>query len=118
MDFIKTLTPENTEEIRPGLFVQKHKGKYRVVKPMAWDGELLIKDQLKSVFNLRTLFTILLIIFITWSYVNETGYCRELKVNPCPLLDDITKYCYETSVNTLRGDYEIDWDTITIQNNS
>ncbi len=118
MTLIDSLTPENTEEVKPGIFVQKHSGSYRVVKPLAWDGKLLIKHQLKTVFNLRTIFTIVLIIFIAWSYMAETEYSRKLQNNPCDLLQNITEYCY-SDINYQRtlGDNEFKWDDFTIQGN-
>ncbi len=99
MKLIDRLTPKDTEEIKPGFFIQKRKGSWRRVEPMAWKGEWRTKEQLKSVFNFRTLFTIAIIIFLAWSYFNETEYCRELKKDPCELLPNITSYCFERQVN-------------------
>ncbi len=72
MSLIKSLTPKNTEEVKPGLWIQKRKsGKYHQVLPFAWEGKWLWKEQLKTVFTFRTLATILIISFIAWSYVHD-----------------------------------------------
>lgn len=117
MRLIDFLTPENTEELKPGLFVQKVGDKYRTIKPMAWDGKLLVKEQLKTVFNLRTIFTIILILFIAWSYVTETEYSRQLQNNPCELLQNITEHCADVNYKRILGDDEFKWSDIAIQNN-
>ncbi len=88
------LTPENTEEVRPGLFIQaKTKNPdsiiYKVIQPIAWKGEWRLKEQ----FGWRNFFFIILILFITWSYFTETQFSRQLQEDPCELLPNITSYC-------------------------
>ena len=78
MGIKKTLTPKDTKEIKPNLFIQKTKYGYRQINPMAWNGKLRVREQLRTVFCLRTIFTIALIIFIVWSYMHDTKECREL----------------------------------------
>ena len=81
----KRLLYKNTEEIRPGLFVQLNKGKYKQVKPMVWKGEWKLKGQ----FTWRNLFTMLAIIFVVGTYIYDSveinkfnedpfAYCEEL----------------------------------------
>ncbi len=94
MTLVNFLTPKETEEIRPGIFIQKHKDNYRIVKPLAWNGKFRTREQLKTVFNLRTAFTIALIVFIAYSYVQQTSYCNEIQSNPCGILYNLTDYCY------------------------
>lgn len=90
MSLIKALTPAETEEIKPGLFIQKGKnGNYRVINPIAWKGEWRLNKQ----FAWRNLITIVIVLFLAWSYFNETSYCRELKEDPCFLLENLTNYC-------------------------
>ena len=93
MGIVEALTPKDTEELRPGLFIQKTSKGYRQIKPLAWKGELKIKEQLKTLLNFRTLFTIVLICFIAWSYFEDTQACREFQADPCPLLDSYNEYC-------------------------
>ena len=68
---INGLTMENAEEVKPGFFIQRKGTKYRRVYPLVWDKKYQIKEQLKTVFTLRTLFTIGLILFIAWSYQHD-----------------------------------------------
>ncbi len=105
MNWKKTLTPLNTEEVRPGIFVQsKPKNpnsiEYRVINPICWKGNYRWKKQ----FSWRSLITIIIILFLAWSYLNETRYARELAEDPCGLLPNITSYCNEK--NKISGDYD------------
>lgn len=72
MTLADSLTPKNTEELKPGLFIQKTRKGYRQIEPMAWKGKIRTKEQLRTVFSLRTLVFIAIISFIAWSYVNDT----------------------------------------------
>ena len=63
MDLVKMLTPKDTEEVRPGLFIQKTKKGYRQIHPAAWNGKINWKGQIKSMISFRTIFTIALILF-------------------------------------------------------
>lgn len=93
MSLIDSLTPKNTEEIKPGLFIKKTGRGYRQVNPMAWMGKYRWQEQKKSIFCFRTLFTIALIIFITWGYYSDTKGCVEFQENPCEYLVEINKFC-------------------------
>ncbi len=87
MNWKKILAPKDTEEVRPGLYVRTmykpiyHKGDmiarepigYRRVEPVVWNGEYRWKEQLKTVFSLRTIFTIAIICFVAWSYYHDVG---------------------------------------------
>ena len=46
MNFTKVLTPSDTEEIKPGLFIQRRGNKYRQISPAAWDGKIIWKNLL------------------------------------------------------------------------
>ena len=95
MSFIERLTPKDTEEIKPGIFIQKRGEGYRVVNPITWDNEW----RLNKHFGWRNLFTIVLILFLAWSYFTETQFCRELQENPCEILPNITNYCMQQQTN-------------------
>jgi len=92
MNWKKILTPSDTEEIKPGLFIQTRyrniddgQGNvigrealgYRQIEPLVWEGKFRKKEQLRSIFSWRTLITISIILFIAWSYLHDTGAYRE-----------------------------------------
>ena len=94
MSLADSLTPKNTEEIKPGLFIQSYQGGYRQIKPLAWNGEIRWREQIRTIFCFRTIFTIALILFLAWSYYSNTKSCEEFQANPCPYLGDLTDYCF------------------------
>ncbi len=47
MNLKESLTPKDTEELKPGFFVQKQGNKYRQVEPIVWNGEWRLKNQIK-----------------------------------------------------------------------
>ncbi len=99
MNWKKVLTPENTEEIKPGLFIQQRKkGDYNVINPICWNGNYRWNKQ----FSWKNLITILIIAFLAWAYLTETQYSRQLQEDPCELLPNITNYCWER--NKILGD--------------
>ena len=77
-NFKKHLTPIDTEEIKPNLFIKKTDKGYRQVHPLVWNNKYRWKEQLKTVFTFRTFFTLALIIFIAWSYVHDTKECFDV----------------------------------------
>ena len=92
MNWKKTLTPKDTEEIKPGLFVQeRNPGDYRVINPICWKDQYRWKKQ----FSWKNLITVIIIAFLAWSYMAETSYSRELQENPCDLLPKIQEFCSE-----------------------
>jgi len=70
MNFKKILTPNDTEELKPNFYVQKKRGKYKQVLPIVYDNKWLIKKQLRTVFCLRTVVTLAIILFLAWSYLH------------------------------------------------
>ena len=96
MSLADRLTPRDTEEVKPGLFIQKRtNGSYRMINPMAWDGKLRTKEQLKTVFSLRTIFTIALIIFIAYNYrtdnVKLLDFYNRVHENPIYFCQQVTE---------------------------
>ncbi len=93
MSIIDFLTPKDTEEIKPGLFVQKGRQGYKVIQPLAWNGQLKIKEQLRSVFSLRTFITIGIILFLAWSYSHDikglNDFRNEVVEDPVAFCEDI-----------------------------
>lgn len=116
MSLKDSLTPKNTEEVRPGVFVQKwfdtkREGRYRVINPIFWDGKYRWRKQ----FSWRNLITIIIILFLAWTYFNNTSYCRQLQEDPCEILPDIQEFC---SVKINEVDYGEEQYTVNIQNYS
>ncbi len=86
MTFIDAITPKNTEEVKPGLFIQTietnpNKFIYRQVKPLAWKGKFRTKEQLATLFSVRTFLTLGIIAFIIWAYFYEVGEYRSFYID-------------------------------------
>lgn len=96
MGLIEFLTPKDTEEVRPGLFVKTTLKGYRVMSPLAWNGKLRVKEQLKTVFSLRTIFTIALVLFIAYSYIHDNSalldFYKDVRGNPQYFCANVEKY--------------------------
>ena len=101
MGLKERLTPKNTEEVRPNLFVQGKGNKYRIVHPLVWNGNWRVKEQLKTIFSLRTLLSLGFVLFLVWSYVHDTTVTREfyymVKQNP-------VEWCNEVLAGIPTGD--------------
>ncbi len=96
MSFIDGLTPKDTEEIKPELFIQKKGDKYRQVYPLAWNGKLRWKEQLKTIISVRTIFTLAIILFLVYAYTNDVQeyktFYENIMSNPidfCTELDNL-----------------------------
>lgn len=78
--FIRVLTPSDTEELKPGLFVQKKivRGQdyYRQVYPGAWNGKLNPYEIFLGRNFFKTTFWFLLIMFLAFAYWHDV---REYK---------------------------------------
>ena len=90
----KTLTPKNTEEVKPNLFIQAYnnpdslmarldktiKGhnkeirypKYRHIFPAAWNNKINWAIMIFGAHPIKSLFVFLLIIYMAWSYHHDT----------------------------------------------
>jgi len=78
MDLIKALTPEDTEEVRPGVFLQKRKKGYRRIYPSAWNGKINWKNFIFGGPNFwKTLIWVVIILFMALGYVQDTQNLRE-----------------------------------------
>lgn len=73
MGIVERLMPKDTEELKPGLFIQKTRKGYRQIEPLAWNGKMRWKPQIASVFSIRTFVTIAVVLFLAWAYVNDVG---------------------------------------------
>ncbi len=117
MNFKESFTPKDTEELKPGLFIQKKGDTYRQINPVVWNNEWRLKNQ----FGWRNLFTIAIILFIAWSYFNDTQWCRDFMEDPCEVLPNVTQYCRLRSEANSFVDFEVNngkTNTLSIQSPS
>ena len=77
MSLVEVLTPKDTEEIRPGLFIQKKHGKYRQLHPAAWDGKVNWKNFLLGGSPIKSTLWFAVLIFLVWSYNSDVGAYRD-----------------------------------------
>ncbi len=119
MDFIKSLTPGDTEEVKPGLFIQRRLGKYRQIYPAAWNGKINWKNFILGPNFFKHFFIFLLIVGIAFSYWHDTKELKEFyyKVNYNKL-----EWCSGADVDDLVINKEDDLNeqeyTITLSNNN
>ncbi len=72
--FIKAITPGDTEEVKPGLFIQKRgKESYRHIYPGAWDGKIMWKNFLVGGQPIRRFVFFLILMFIVFSYTQDVS---------------------------------------------
>ncbi len=110
MSFIDAMTPKDTEEIKPGFFIQKIAKGYRQVHPLAWSGKFRWKEQLKTIVTLRTMFTFAIIIFVAYAYIHDVqeykDFYKNITSNPinfCMELDRVMTTDYCTPLHESRG---------------
>jgi len=82
MTLAESLTPNNTEEVKPGLFIQQRGKGYRVVHPVAWDGKINWKRFILGHNFWKNLFIFLLILFICYGYYHDKQLCYDIIENP------------------------------------
>jgi hypothetical protein len=75
--FIKALTPKDTEEIKPGLFIQRKLGGYRNVYPAAWNGKIIWANFLFGGSVFKTIGWFAIILFVVWSYQHDVAEYKE-----------------------------------------
>jgi len=109
MNWKKIFTPKNTEEIKPGLFIQLKGNKYRPIKPIVWEGEWKLKEQ----FGWKNLIWIAIILFVAWSYQNDVGefkdFYEEVKSNPI-------QYCNQYLNNPTLTNFDLSSVNLTKEN--
>ncbi len=96
--WVKALTPKDTEEVKPGLFIQKKLGRYRQVHPSAWDGKVIKKNLFFGGDFVRSFIFFAILMFIVWSYQHDVQAYQDfyLEVSGDPLA-----YCsdVQTAIN-------------------
>jgi len=109
MNFRKAFTPKDTEELKPGLFIQKTPKGWKQIFPIVWNGKYRWKEQLSTVFSLRTLFTVALVLFIAWSYTHDVQVYKdfyfETITNPIEFCENI--YSNPTEFENPLGNIEV-----------
>lgn len=76
MGLIEILTPKDTEEVKPGLFIQKKGNSYRQITPAAWNGKINWKVAILGPNFIRNFIWFAIIMFIAWSYVHDNAEYR------------------------------------------
>ncbi len=106
------LTPKDTEEIRPGLFIKRLKGnRYKQVEPLVWNGKWRLRNQ----FGWRNLLFIVLVFLIATSYYIDTKACRNFQEEICYNIVSINSYCYELEQLGFEGDPIKDFEDLEIE---
>ena len=73
MGWAERLQPKDTEEVRPGVFIQKTMFGHRQVHPAAWDGKINWKNLIIGPNVMRNLIFFAIIVFMAWSYAHDTN---------------------------------------------
>ena len=114
MNFVKAFTPKNTEEIKPGLFIQKTKRGYRQVHPGAWNGEMNWKNLLLGPRFIKSLMWFAIILFLAWSYFHDIQtyqeFYEDINSNPVEFcsninLQGVTQYENPSPIQDNNGEY-------------
>ncbi len=116
MNFIKALTPKDTEEVKPGLFIQTTYGEllandghtvigkapmsYKHITPAAWNGKIIWKNLLFGKDFLKSFIFFLIIVFLAWSYFHDIQVYREFyeEVNSNP-----AEFCTKVDLVNIDG---------------
>lgn len=81
MSFTDAITPSNTQEVKPGLFIQKRGNSYRQVHPAAWNGKINWRNLLWGSGFFKGLLWFAILMFIVWSYQNDVGAYKDFYDN-------------------------------------
>lgn len=111
MNFTKAFTPKDTEEIKPGLFIQRTTRGYRQISPGAWDGKIIWKNLLFGQGFLKSFIFFLIIIFIAWSYFHDVRVYQDFYEE---VISDPVLFCLNVQLESY-DNYE---DTYIIQSDN
>ncbi len=100
MDIIKVLTPKETEEIKPGLFIQRRGKGYKQISPAAWEGKIMWKNLLFGQGFLKSFIFFLIIIFIAWSYFHDVKVYQDFYEE---VISDPVRFCTNISLINIDG---------------
>lgn len=86
MSWIERLTPKDTEEVKPGLFIKKTRFSYRQVHPAAWDGKINWKNLTVGPNFWKNFLWFAILVFIVLGYMNDVreykGWYERYTKNP------------------------------------
>lgn len=94
------LEPRDTEEIKPGLFIQKKGKAYRQVHPAAWDGKINWNNMLFGGSVYKTFMWFGILLFLVWSYQHDVAQYKDFYEN---IQNDPVAFCKDASVNLLQA---------------
>ena len=77
MNLTKALTPKDTEEMKPGLFIQRTRKGYKQISPAAWDGKIIWKNFLFGKGFLKSFIFFSILMFLAWSYFHDVKVYQE-----------------------------------------
>ncbi len=100
MNITKALTPKETEEIKPWLFIQQTSKGYRQIKPTAWEGKIIWKNLFFGGITLRNLVWFAIILFLAWSYFYDTQNYREFYEE---IIADPIEFCSKVNLVNING---------------
>lgn len=77
MNLIKALTPQETEEVKPGVFLQRKGKTWRQIYPAAWNGKINWKNFILGPNFWKNFIWFVIIMFLIFSYWHDTNELRE-----------------------------------------
>jgi hypothetical protein len=93
MTWTEKLTPKNTEEIKPNLFIQKTNKGYRQIYPAAWNGKINYNNLIFGKGFWKSLLWVFILLLLAYGYYTSTKACEDFQQDPCKYLPNITTYC-------------------------
>lgn len=102
MTIKESLIPKNTEEIKPGFFIQKYGDGYRQIDPMVWDNKVRWKSMILGKDWLKHFIFFIILMFIVYGYVHDNKVYIEqnkmIKENPIIFCQGAIS-AYESNLN-------------------
>lgn len=95
MSFVDSITPKDTEEVKPNLFIQKTRNGYRQIYPAAWNGNIIWKNFFFGGKFLKSTIVFILILFLVWSYNHDTKALRDFYNDRFDYCEDYIKWKQE-----------------------
>ena len=103
MDLIKFLTPKNTEEVRPGFFIQKKKKGYKRIYPACWNGKIIWRNFILGGNFWKYLGITLFILYLSWAYKTDVKMYQDfyimVKQNLSYICSNMESYQENTLLN-------------------
>ncbi len=84
MTIKSSLTPKDTEELRPNFFVQQRGETYRQVKPLVWNDEWRLKGQI----GWQNVLMIVLMILLFYKFAGYVKFYEQFHSRPSEVCTD------------------------------